>query len=458
MKYNPFVSIIIRTKNEERWIGHCLRAVFNQGYKSFEVVLIDNNSSDHTIAKSQNFDVKIIKIKDFIPGKAINEGVRASKGDVLVCLSGHCIPVNDMWLENLVSDLKNEDVAGVYGRQEPFSFSSDLDKRDLINVFGLDKKVQIKDSFFHNANSAIRRDVWEKFPWDENATNIEDRLWARQVLDAGYKIIYEPESSVYHHHGINQESNTERARNVVRIMESIDGIDPAENKTAIENTKVIALIPVKGESCHDGTVNLLEHTVSTVKKSKLVSDIVVSTDNVNTAEFATNIGVSAPFIRPASLSSDYVGINEVLRWTIEEIESSGDIQDLVLLVEETYPFRHSGMIDEMIRKIINEGLDTVVACHEETRRIWLSNEYGETVDTSDGNFIPRKFIEHSAHIGLVGLGCVTHAEFIRSGEVFGPKLGIYDVQDQLSSIEIRDKDTLSVMKNIVVLWGNNNDK
>jgi len=458
MKYNPLVSIIIRTKNEERWIGHCLRAVFNQSYNNFEVILVDNNSSDHTVAKSRGFDVKIITINDFIPGKAINEGIRVSQGDILVCLSGHCVPVNDVWLENLIGDLQRKDVAGVYGRQEPLSFSSDLDKRDLINVFGLDKQVQLKDSFFHNANSAIRRDVWEKFPWDENATNIEDRLWARQVLDAGYKIIYEPDASVYHYHGINQESNIDRARNVVSIMESIEGIDSAKNKTTVDDTKVIAVIPVKGESCSYGAANLLEHTISIIKNSQLISDIIVSTDNVNTAKFATSLGVKAPFIRPSSLSSEYVGINEVLRWTINEIESSGDVQDLVLLVEETYPFRHAGMIDEMVGKVINEGLDTVVACHEETRRIWLSNEYGKTIDISDGNFIPRKFMEHSAYVGLVGLGCITHAEFIRSGEVFGPKLGIYDIHDPLSSIEVRDKDTLAMLENIVATWGHNNGK
>ena len=40
----PLVSIIIRTKNEERWIHSCLKAVFKQEYKNFEVIIADNNS------------------------------------------------------------------------------------------------------------------------------------------------------------------------------------------------------------------------------------------------------------------------------------------------------------------------------------------------------------------------------------------------------------------------------
>ena len=64
--------------------------------------------------------------------------------------------MNNSWLKNFIKHLSDNKVAGVYGRQEPLSYSSDYDKRDLITVFGLDKKIQIKDPFFHNANSALR--------------------------------------------------------------------------------------------------------------------------------------------------------------------------------------------------------------------------------------------------------------------------------------------------------------
>src|SRR5205085_9030828 len=101
MMSQPLVSIVIRTKNEERWIAPCLRAVFNQGYKNIEVVVVDNGSTDHTLKRAQEFPVKIVHITDFLPGKAINDGIRASSGEILVCLSGHCIPVNSIWLENL---------------------------------------------------------------------------------------------------------------------------------------------------------------------------------------------------------------------------------------------------------------------------------------------------------------------------------------------------------------------
>ena len=64
-------SIIIRTKNEERWINSCFSSIFSQSYKEFEIIVVDNNSTDKTIQKIKNFKVsKIIKIKNYLPGHA----------------------------------------------------------------------------------------------------------------------------------------------------------------------------------------------------------------------------------------------------------------------------------------------------------------------------------------------------------------------------------------------------
>ena len=119
-------SIIVRTKNEERWISSCIKAIHDQDYDNYEIVIVDNNSTDKTIEKSKQLKVdEIVTIKDYLPGKALNEGIRVSKGDYIVCLSSHCIPTDNKWLSNLVNAIEeNENYAGVYGRQEPMSFSA----------------------------------------------------------------------------------------------------------------------------------------------------------------------------------------------------------------------------------------------------------------------------------------------------------------------------------------------
>ena len=69
----------------------------------------------------------------------------------------------------------------LYGRQLPLSYSNSNDVRDLLITFGKEKKVQSEDPFFHNANSAILRKYWKKYKFSETVSNIEDRLWAKQI-------------------------------------------------------------------------------------------------------------------------------------------------------------------------------------------------------------------------------------------------------------------------------------
>ena len=96
------VSIIIRAYNEERWISHCLEAIFDQEFDNFEVVLVDNNSTDYTVEIAKRYPItSIVKIDKFFPGKALNDGIRASFGKYIVCISSHCIPQDKNWLKNL---------------------------------------------------------------------------------------------------------------------------------------------------------------------------------------------------------------------------------------------------------------------------------------------------------------------------------------------------------------------
>ncbi|MBT3659351.1 MAG: glycosyltransferase [Rhodospirillaceae bacterium] len=434
------VSIIIRAFNEERWIGPCLRAIQTQTYTNFEVILVDNNSTDKTVERAKEFDVVLINIDKFIPGQAINDGIRASKGEIIICISAHCIPVDENWLANLIADLDDAKVAGVYGRQEPLSFSTDYDKRDLITVFGLDKKVQRKDPFFHNANSAFRRDTWEKFPFSETATNIEDRVWGQQVIAAGYKIVYEPDASVYHHHGIHHNQSAERVRDVVMVMEGIENWSDNAAQMDPANMNIVAMLPVKSPVVHYGGRPLLEYSIENALASELISHVVVAADNEEHLKIAQDAGCAHTFLRPESLSAEYADVVEVFRFTLESLEDAGVFPDIVVMIEETYPFRPAGLLDEMIRRMTNEGLESVVAARPEQRHIWLKD--GEDItDVGDG-FMPRHLKSKTAYIALIGLANVTLPSIIRGGARLGERIGLHEIVEPLAGVEVHnDQDS-----------------
>ena len=202
-----------------------------------------------------------------------------------------------MWLEKLIEPLEDDRtglLAGVYGRQEPLSSSSALDKRDLTVVFGLDERIQRKDNFFHNANSAFRRDMWERFPFDETTTNIEDRLWGAEVIKSGYHIFYTPHASVYHYHGINHGGKVDRAEKIVSIIENLEGSPISLSKLILDKLNIIGIIPIKGSPTTFESKNLLIESIRYLKSCDLISDVYVSTDNKDTAMVAKDNGALAP--------------------------------------------------------------------------------------------------------------------------------------------------------------------
>ena len=219
------ISIVIRTKNEEGWIERCLAAVALQDLPDWEVVLVDNASADGTRRIARRFGCRIVGISDraYRHGRAINRGVARARGDLVAILSGHCIPAHDRWLSALSAHFDDPDVAGVYGRQLPLPDSHAFDKRDLWTTFGVERRVQQSDYFFHNANSMIRRADWMRVGFDETISGVEDRDWARRMLARGRRIVYEPLAAVYHHHGIHQGLDPQRAERVVKVIQMIGG-------------------------------------------------------------------------------------------------------------------------------------------------------------------------------------------------------------------------------------------
>ena len=85
----------------------------------FEIIIVDSGSKDRPleIARNYNCIIRQIDKKEFSFGKSLNVGCETAGGEFLVFLSGHCIPVSNDWLVNLIYPLQEQIVDYVYGRQ-----------------------------------------------------------------------------------------------------------------------------------------------------------------------------------------------------------------------------------------------------------------------------------------------------------------------------------------------------
>lgn len=426
-------SIIIRTKNEGRWIKQCLKSVFSQNYKNFEVILVDNLSNDSTVKKASQFDIKLVTIEDYKPGDAINKGIKSSTGDYLVILSGHCVPTNEYWLENLLKNLTDEGVAGVYGRQEPLSFSTDSDKRDLTLIFGLDKKVQIKDSFFHNANGALTRKIWEKLPFDSSINHIEDRLWGKDVINAGYKIIYEPEASVYHYHGIHQDSHPQRLKNVVSILEEHDVLPKNKIKDTFD---IKAIVPINESLEKINNHSYLWYMAESIKSSHFLKmdNTVISTNLPYVIEDAVKLGFNQIYHRPDYLSDSLVTVDDVIKHTIMEHDFGDTFPDVIVYMSTKNPYRSGELIDNMITDFIDGDYDALFPTYNEKRTVWLRDhngikKYERTMPTE---------LKEGIDITITGLCTIARAEYYLNNQE-QTKIGLYELDDPIYLMDMKSK-------------------
>lgn len=199
----PETSIIIRTYNEEKHLGNLLRAISEQSYKDYEVIVVDSSSRDRTVEIAEQFGAKVISIesRDFTFGYALNVGCEASRGKYLVFASAHVLPADEAWLFNTLAPFDNDKIAGVFGRQlgHPTSkFSESMDFKRVFKTVALDLNEPL--DYVNNANAAIRKESWEKHRFDEYLFGLEDVDLIKRITNEGYLIRYEPKSAVYHIH------------------------------------------------------------------------------------------------------------------------------------------------------------------------------------------------------------------------------------------------------------------
>jgi rhamnosyltransferase len=403
---NPLISIIVRTKNEDHWIGKCLNEIFNQKYKNFEVILVDNNSTDKTlnIVKKNFPKVKIIKYKSktFFPGKALNLGIKKSKGQFLAMISGHCIPKNNEWLDKLVQNFKNSDVVACYGRQEPSDISKPNDVRDLTYLFGLDKKVQFKDPFFHNANSMIRKSTWKKYQFDEKIKHIEDRIWASSVLKKGKKIIYEPEASVIHFHGVGHHGNLSRVSTISKILKT----SKFKNKKQL----IFCIIPLDKPIKINGKY-LVEKTINDLKKIRAISKIFITTADKKLKE---SIKDKKIFIlqRDKDLQKDFLGIEYVLSKTYSRhIKKFNPTH--IIVAEEIYLNRPKNFFQNLINSF-DDNYDSVIPIFKNrSQNIWKKDDDGNMQPLFKTS-LPSEFVDFRIYEEAKGLGTIVKAEIFES--------------------------------------------
>jgi rhamnosyltransferase len=192
------VSVVIRNLNEGKDLRKVLQALQSQRSVPAETIVVDNESTDESRLVMEEYGVRVISIARtaFTYGKALNVGVAEATQPFVLNLSAHSVPLGRNFIDDMLEPFSDPVVGAV-------TCHNVANKHDLAEwpaerrlIGDVDWPTLIHCGLINSA-AAIRRDLWERFPFDEHLPFSEDTLWSRKILSSGYAIATSTAMYVY---------------------------------------------------------------------------------------------------------------------------------------------------------------------------------------------------------------------------------------------------------------------
>jgi glycosyltransferase involved in cell wall biosynthesis len=189
------VSVVIPVYNQAESLERTLAAVARQTARPLEIVVVDDASRDDSAAVAARaaerspVPVQVIRrTKNRGPGAARESGWRAARGDLIAFTDADAVPAPD-WIERALPHFENPQVGAVEGRITAVGAEAPtIYTHQVKNIYG---------GHFMTANMIYRRAVIERVGGFKTRYR-EDSDLAFSVMEAGYDIVFEPESVVEH--------------------------------------------------------------------------------------------------------------------------------------------------------------------------------------------------------------------------------------------------------------------
>lgn len=208
--YKPFVTVMIPAHNEEGVIGATVQNILNMDYENFEVIVIDDRSSDNTASVIKDLEQKfekvtaLIRTPDAFPGKSavLNDALKLAKGEAILVFDADAT-VDPDFLTKLVPNLEPKDVGAVQARKVIRNKNTNLLTRCQNNEYTMDAHLQLgRDSIkgaveLRGNGELIKREALEDIGGWNNYTIVDDLDMSTRLHIKGWDVRFCIDAVVY---------------------------------------------------------------------------------------------------------------------------------------------------------------------------------------------------------------------------------------------------------------------
>ena len=156
----PEVSVVIPVRNGSKYIEECIDSVYNQTFQNFEIIVVDDGSTDDTVSKLCKYDdkLRLIKQKPMGTASALNKAIKSSRGNYFCFIASDDLWVPDKLQEEFSCMMSCDDVGVVYSDFYMLIEGNVPIRRHLPPAHIL-KNLISKGTLFFLSSSMIRMDV-----------------------------------------------------------------------------------------------------------------------------------------------------------------------------------------------------------------------------------------------------------------------------------------------------------
>jgi glycosyltransferase involved in cell wall biosynthesis len=178
------ISVIIPAFNEEKFLGNCLFSLKEQDFKDFEIIVVDNNSTDKTAEIAKKFGAILVSEKNQGVAFARNRGAKIAKGEILAFTDADTIlPKN--WLLRIQKEFENDKDLVAFGGSCQF-YSGPISAR-LASKFLL-KPFLILDKFFSGGFNLMGCNVATKREAFFKVGGFNEKLKLNEDVEISYRL------------------------------------------------------------------------------------------------------------------------------------------------------------------------------------------------------------------------------------------------------------------------------